>query len=137
VSYLEDRLRRLERKLVWQPSVDEYLDASNRERVRALHTLTQRLEKYGFDGGYLFTEGGRLMLATDTPEKRERDLETVDAWYRAQGRDHAAEVEGAREKLLAKLEARSKNQPQSRRAGGDTFRTYPRDGASRTRKRRG
>ncbi len=107
MSYLEDRLRRLERKLVWQPSVDEYLDASNRKQVRALHTLAERLEKYGFDDDYLFTEGDRRMLAADTPEKQERDLETVDAWYRAQGRDHAAEVEGAREKLLAKLEARA------------------------------
>ena len=49
------------------------------------------------------------MLAEDTPERRERDRETVEAWYGAQGRDRAAEVEGAREKLLAKLETRSKN----------------------------
>jgi hypothetical protein len=46
------------------------------------------------------------MLAEDTPERRERDQETVEAWYRAQGRDRTNEVEGAREKLLAKLEAR-------------------------------
>jgi hypothetical protein len=105
---LEDRLRRLEEQLIRQPSVDEYLDASNREQVRALHTLAEQLEKYGFDGDYLFTEGDQLMLAEDTPEKRERDQEIVEAWYRAQGRDRAAEVEGAREKLLAKLEARSK-----------------------------
>ena len=107
MSDLEDRLRRLERRLVWHPSVDEYLDASNRERVRALHTLTQRLEKYGFDGGYLFTEGSRLMLADDTPERQERDRETVEAWYRAQGVDRMSEAEGAKEKLLARLEARS------------------------------
>jgi hypothetical protein len=108
VSYLEDRLRRLERKLVWQPSVDEYLDASNRQQVRSLHMLVERLEKYGFDGDYLFTEEVLRMLAEDTPERRERDRETVEAWYRAQGRDRAVEIEGAKEKLLAKLAARSK-----------------------------
>jgi Tfp pilus assembly protein PilE len=81
---LEDRLRRLDRleeQVIRVPSVDEYLDASNREEVRALHTLAKRLEKYGYDGGYLFT-------------------------------DHSlreAEVEGAREKLLAKLEARGRS----------------------------
>jgi len=36
---LEDRLRRLEKRLIRRPSVDEYLDASNREGVRALHAL--------------------------------------------------------------------------------------------------
>jgi hypothetical protein len=36
---LEDRLRRLEERLIRQPSVDEYLDASNREKVRALYAL--------------------------------------------------------------------------------------------------
>jgi len=61
-----------------------------------------------FDGDYLFAEANRRMLAEDTQERRERDRETVEAWYRAQGRDRAMEVEGAREKLLAKLEARSK-----------------------------
>jgi hypothetical protein len=106
VSDLEDRLRRLERRLVWQPSADEYLDASNRERVRGLHTLAERLAPHGFDGDYLFVEETRGMLAEDTLEKRERDRETVEAWYRAQGRDRAVELEGAREKLLAKLEAR-------------------------------
>ena len=108
MSYLEDRLRRLERKLVWQPSVEEYLDASNREQVRALHALAERLEKYGFDGGYLFTEGGRLMLAADTPERQGRDRETVEAWDRTQGIDRAAEVEGAKERLLAKLGSHNK-----------------------------
>jgi hypothetical protein len=83
-----------------------YLDASNRESVRAMHALAKRLEKYGFEGDYLFVEANRRMLAEDTPGRRERDRETVEAWYRAQGRDRAAEVEGAREKLLAKLEAR-------------------------------
>jgi hypothetical protein len=51
---LEDRLRRLDRleeQVIRVPSVDEYLDASNREEVRALHTLAKRLEKYGYDGG--------------------------------------------------------------------------------------
>jgi hypothetical protein len=104
---LEDRLRKLERTLIHQPSVDEYLDASNRDRVRGLHALAERLEKYGFDGDYLFVEANRRMLAEDTRELRERDRETVEAWYRAQGRDRAAEIEGAREKLLAKLEARA------------------------------
>ena len=103
---LEDRLRRLEERLILEPTVDEYLDASNRERVRALHALAERLEKYGFAGDYLFVEENRRMLAEDTPEKRARDQEIVEAWYRAQGRDRAAEVEGAKEKLLAKLGAR-------------------------------
>jgi hypothetical protein len=31
---------------------------------------------------------------------------TVEAWYRARSKDRAAEVEGAKEKLLARLEAR-------------------------------
>jgi hypothetical protein len=104
---LEDRLRKLEERLIRQPSVDEYLDASNREQVRSLHALAERLEKYGFDGSYLFVEESRRMLAEDTPEKRARDRETVEAWYRAQGRDRAAEAEGAKEKLLTRLEPRS------------------------------
>jgi hypothetical protein len=97
----------LEDRLVWQPSADEYLDASNRERVRALHALAERLAPHGFDGGYIFTEANRRMLAEDTQERRERDQETVEAWYGAQGRDRAVEVEAAKEKLLAKLGARS------------------------------
>jgi hypothetical protein len=103
---LEERLRKLEDRLIGQPSVDEFLDASNRERTRALHALAERLEKYGFDGEYLFTEVTRRMLAEDTREWRERDRETVEAWYRAQGWDRAAELEGAKEKLLAMLETR-------------------------------
>jgi hypothetical protein len=58
----------------------------------------------GFDGDYLFAEANRRMLAEDRPERRERDRETVDAWYRAQGIDKTQEIEGAKEKLLAKLE---------------------------------
>jgi hypothetical protein len=107
LSDLEDRLRRLERRLVWQPSAEEYLDASNRERARALHTLVERLQKYGFDSAYLFVEANRRMLAEDTPEKRERDQEIVEAWHKAQGRDRGTEAEGAKEKLLAMLEARA------------------------------
>jgi hypothetical protein len=106
LSDLENRLSRLERRLVWQPSAEEYLDASNRERLRALHALAERLAPHGFEGDYLFVVANRRMLAEDTPERRERDQETVEAWYRAQGRDRTNEVEGAREKLLAKLEAR-------------------------------
>ena len=104
---LEDRLRRLEEQLVHQPSIDEYLDASNRERVRALHALAERLEKYGFEGDYLFVEANRRMLAEDTRERRERDRETVEAWYQSQGRDRMSEVEGARWRLLTKLRPRS------------------------------
>jgi hypothetical protein len=104
---LEDRLRKLEERLIRQPSVDEYLDASNREQVRALYALAERLEKYGFDGSYLFTDYSLRMLAEDTPESRERDRETVEAWRCAQGKDRTVEVEGAREKLLARLEART------------------------------
>jgi hypothetical protein len=84
VSYLEDRLRRLERKLVWQPSIDEYLDASNRERTRALAMLTERLKKHGLEG-----PGDRRGVG------------------KAQGIDKTQEVEGARERLLAKFEART------------------------------
>jgi hypothetical protein len=102
---LEERLRKLEEQLIQVPSVDEYLDASNREQTRALHALAERLERYGFDGEYLFTEENRRMLVEDTPEGRERDRETVEAWHRAQG--IVPELEGAREKLLAKLEART------------------------------
>src|SRR5215211_61020 len=101
---LEDRLRKLEERLIRQPSVDEYLDASNREGVRSLHALAKRLERYGYDGDHLFTEGDRRMLAEDTPEREVTDRETGEAWHRAQG--IVLELEGAREKLLAKLEAR-------------------------------
>jgi hypothetical protein len=80
----------------------------SRARIRVLHALAERLAPYGFDGDYLFTEWDRRMLAEDTLQRRERDQETVEAWYIAQGRDRASEVEGAKEKLLAKLEARSK-----------------------------
>jgi hypothetical protein len=102
---LEDRLRRLEERLIRQPSVDEYLDASNREQVRSLYMLAKRLEMHGFDGDFLFVEANWRMLAEDTPEKRGRDREIVEAWYRAQG--IVPELEGTKEKLLAKLEARS------------------------------
>src|SRR5215212_6562092 len=73
------------RAALWRivPSIDEYFDASNRERVRALHTLAERLEKYGYDGDYLFVEANRWMLAEDTREWRERDRELVEAWYKA------------------------------------------------------
>jgi hypothetical protein len=103
---LEDRLRRLEERFIRQPSVDEYLDASNRERTRALHLLAERLAPHGFDGDYLFVEANRRMLAEDTPEWREKDREIVEAWYHAQGKDPREGAEGAREKLLAKLERR-------------------------------
>jgi hypothetical protein len=71
-----------------------------------LHALAERLEKYGFEGDYLFTEDSLRMLGEDTTGLGERDREIVEAWYRAQGRDRAAEVEGAKEKLLAKLGVR-------------------------------
>jgi hypothetical protein len=106
VGDLEDRLRRLERRLLWQPSAEEYLDASNRQRVRALHALAERLVPYGFDGGYLFTEHSLRTVVEDTPERRERDRETVGAWYRAHGIERAAEVEGARGRLTLRLGAR-------------------------------
>jgi hypothetical protein len=48
------------------------------------------------------------MLSQDTPEKRERDRETVEAWRKApRYRDPETELEGAKEKLLARLEARA------------------------------
>ena len=103
---LEERLRRLERRLVWQPSAEKYLDASNRERTRALHALAERLAPHGFDGGYLLTEADRRMLAEDTPEQRERDGQTTEAWRRTQGIDPEMAAEGTREKLLARLASR-------------------------------
>jgi len=93
----------LEEQLIPQPSVDEYLDASNRERVRALDALAKRLAPYGFNGGYIFTEGDRRMLAEDTAERRERDQETIEAWYESQGIVPKLEAEGAKERLLVKL----------------------------------
>lgn len=102
----EERIRRLEEWYILNPTVDEYLDASGRVRTRALHALAERLTPHGFDGGHLFTEDNLKMLAEDTSEWRERDRETVEAWYRAQGVDRTAEEEGAKEKLLAKLGAR-------------------------------
>ena len=109
MSGLEDRLRRLEEQLIRVPSVDEYLDASNRERVRALHALAVRLVPYGFDGGYLFTDHSLRVLAEDTPGWRERDQETMEAWRKAQGIDPEMEAERTKEKLLAILGNRSKN----------------------------
>ncbi len=103
---LEDRLRRLEERFVLVPSIEEYLDASNREQIRALLVLAERLAPYGFDGGYLFTEYSLRPLAEDTPEGREQDREIVETWHRAQGRDRAAEADGAKEKLLTKIGAR-------------------------------
>lgn len=102
---LEDRLRRLEEMLVHQPTLDEYLNASNREQVRALHKVAGLLARYGFDGGYIFTEMDRRMLSEETPEMRHRDREVVAAWYRAQGRDRAVEAEGAKEKLATLLQS--------------------------------
>lgn len=104
----EDRLRRLEERFILEPTVDEYLDASSREAVRALHALAERLAPHGYDGGHLFTEHSLRMLAEDTLERRERDRETVEAWYRAQGIDRAAKAEGAKERLLARPEAHGK-----------------------------
>jgi hypothetical protein len=103
----EDRLRKLEERLILVPTVDEYLDASNRVRVRALHALAEWLAPYGFDGGHLVTEHSLRVIAEDTPERRERDREIIAAWYRTKGIDRTQEVEGTREKLLARLEARS------------------------------
>ncbi len=95
----------MEEQFIRLPSVDEYLDASNREQTRALHTLAERLALYGFDGSHLFPGYSLGMLSIDTPERRERDREIIDAWDKTQGRDRIAEIEGARERLLATLEA--------------------------------
>jgi hypothetical protein len=105
IGSLEDRLRKLEEQLIRQPSAEAYLEASNREQVRALHALAERLEKYRLDGDYLFVEANLRMLAEDTPEKWERDCEIIEAWHTAQGMDRVSEVEGAGKKLLARLEA--------------------------------
>ena len=47
------------------------------------------------------------MLSTDTLEQQTKVREITDAWYKARGRDRAAEVQGAKERLLPMLEARS------------------------------
>jgi hypothetical protein len=107
MARFEERIRRLEERIILLPTVDEYLDASNRQRVRSLHTLAERLARHGFDGGYLFTEDNLKMVGEDTPGRRERDRETVEAWYSAQGIDRTVEVEGAKERLEARLQARS------------------------------
>lgn len=103
---LEERLRRLEEQLVSQPSFDEYLAARHGEQVRALHKVVSYSANYDLGKSCLFTEADRRMLAEDTPGRREKDWETIESWQRAQGRDLAAETEGAKEKLLAKLQAR-------------------------------
>ncbi len=60
----------------------------------------------GFDGGHLFTELSLRVLAEDTPERRERDRQIIEAWRRAHGFDPEMEAVGATERLLARLEAR-------------------------------
>lgn len=105
----EDRLRRLEEALVYEPKVDEYLGAKNREEVRALCKLAELLAPYGFDGGYLFTEENRRMLEEDTPEARERDREIVEGWYRAHGVDGTVEADGAKERLLEQVKVRNED----------------------------
>ena len=107
MSGLEDRLRALERKLVWQPSADEYRDAKNREQTRGLHVLAERLAPHGLNGDYLFTEYSFQMLPSDAPKQQAKDREIIDAWRRAQGFGPEMEAERAKEKLLAMLEARS------------------------------
>jgi hypothetical protein len=104
---LEERLRKLEELLVHQPTAGEYLEARNREGVRSLHRIAERLAPYGFNGDYLFTKYTLRMLDEDTLERQERDRETIEVWYRAQGWDRAAEVAGAKEKLLARLTVHS------------------------------
>ena len=71
VGRLEDRPRRLQRRLVWQPAAEEYLDASNRGRTRALHALAERLAPRGFDEGHLFTDHSLRAIVENTPEGRE------------------------------------------------------------------
>jgi hypothetical protein len=60
----------------------------------------------GFHGDYLLTEHSLRVLAADTPGRRERDQEVIEAWRKAQGIDLETEAEGAKEGLLAKLEVR-------------------------------
>ena len=106
VGRLEDRLRRLEEQLGSQPSIDEYLAAKNREEVRTLHKVVSCSANYDLGKSCLFTGADRRMLVEDTREKREKDRETIEVWYGVQGRDRVAEVEGAKEKLLARLESK-------------------------------
>ena len=61
----EDPLRKLEEMLVHEPTVQEYLDASNREGARALHKVAERLASYGFNSDYLFSSKDRQVLARD------------------------------------------------------------------------
>ena len=103
---LEDRLRKLEEQLVEEPTCQEYLDADNREKVRALYVLAERAALHGFDSGYLLNEYSFRMLAEDTLDQKAKDREIIDAWCEVHGRERA-EVEGAKERLLARLEAHS------------------------------
>jgi hypothetical protein len=56
------------------------LEARATRKGAQMGSLEERLEKYGYDGDYLFVEANRRMLAEDTREWRERDLEIVEAW---------------------------------------------------------
>jgi hypothetical protein len=107
VNRLENRLRRLEGMFVHEPTAQEYLDARNREVVRALHKVAELLAGYGFDGDYLLAERERRMLDGDTSERRRRDREIMEAWSKAQGVDRATAVEGAKVKLEAMLRVRA------------------------------
>ena len=105
---LEDRLRRLEERLRWEPTIEEYIDAKNRERPRVMEGIVEKLRTFpGFPAQRVFTEWDWRLLVEDTPERRLRDREAIEARYKAQGKDRTAEVEGAKEKLLAMLEAHS------------------------------
>jgi hypothetical protein len=85
---------------------DAGVGEAGRGALAPFHALAERLTPHCFDGGHQFTEDNLKMLAEDTPEGRERDRETVEAWYRAQGIDRAGEAVGARERLLARLGTR-------------------------------
>jgi hypothetical protein len=77
VGRLEDRLRKLEEMLVLVPSIQEYLDASNREKLRALHVLAERLAPTDSTvNTYSRRETGRCSLRTRPRDasKTERSL---------------------------------------------------------------
>ena len=102
------RLRRLERRLLWQPSAEEYLDASNREHARARKAIAEKPQRLpSFVAQRIFTDWDQRILLNDTPEQRERDRQTIATWRKAQGLGPETQAESANEKWEAMLEVRA------------------------------
>jgi hypothetical protein len=107
VGDLESRLRKLEQKVIELPSADDYLDADNRQRARTMKAIAEELHWLpGFPAHRVFTEWHRQVLLGDTPERRQRDRQTIEAWRKAQGLGPGTQAERAKEKWEAMLEVR-------------------------------